>query len=167
MASDATTLSMPGIASSATKKAKAKQPAGPRKQIFEASHSILHSDLLNADGVAAYVVSTMGTNRGFLIKELSGGLANNIGMSEGDVVMSFDSHVVQDARDVDRVLGRIPTGNVKVMFVHPGDAGLQLYNGSFRYTNVAPTTSTVAQSIGAHSGGSKSSSAGGGDQPSV
>lgn len=166
MASGATTLSMPGIASSATKKAKAKQPAGPRKQIFEASHSILHSDLLNADGVAAYVVSTMGTNRGFLIKELSGGLANNIGMSEGDVVMSFDSHVVQDARDVDRVLGRIPSGNVKVMFVHPGDAGLQLYNGSFRYTNVAPTTSTVAQSIGAHSGGSKSSSAGGGDQAS-
>lgn len=126
------------------------KPAPPRKQIFEASKTIEHSQRLNADGVAAYIQSTMGTNRGFLIKDLSGGLANDIGMSTGDVVMSFDGHVVQDARDVDRVLGRIASGNVKVMFVHPADTGLQLYNGSFKYTNAALTQSSVAQASGSH-----------------
>jgi uncharacterized protein YkwD len=138
----------------------------PQKQIFEASHSVWHSQLLNADGVAAYVVSAAGTNRGFLIKDLSAGLANTIGMGDGDVLFSFDGHVVQEAHDVDRVLAAIPSGDVRVMFVHPSETGLQLYNGLFRYTNMSANivlSPSPAGSAGKHGSGSTGSGSAEGD----
>lgn len=128
-----------------------KAAAAPQKQIFEVSNNLTHSSILSADGVAAYVVSTMGTNRGFLVKGLSGGLGSSMGLSPGDVVMSFDNHIVQDGRDIDRVLGGLPSGNVKVMFVHPSDSGLQLYNGPFRYTNLRGGTGGVVASASSSS----------------
>jgi len=115
-----------------------KQPARPTKQIYEVSTTVMHSEILNADGVAAYVVSSMGTNRGFLVKQASTGLASRIGISPGDIVLSFNDHVIEDGRAADRVLSSLPNGNVKVMFVHPNDGSLQLYNGAFRYVNQGP-----------------------------
>ncbi|MGH9553313.1 MAG: CAP domain-containing protein, partial [Terriglobales bacterium] len=133
----------------------AARPAGPRKQIYEASHTVQTSESLGASGVAAYVVSSMGTNRGFLIKDLSGGgLARSAGMSEGDVVLSLDGHIVQSANDVDRALSGIERGSVRVMFVHVGDAGLQLYNAPVAFTYTGPAIGAVAPAGSGVSGAS-------------
>lgn len=131
----------------AAPKAAKRAPQRPVKQIYEVGKTEQTSQLLGASGVAAYVVSAMGTNRGFLLKNVnSSGFADSTGMSEGDVLLSFNNRVVQTAQDVDRVLGSTPSGNVRVMFVHPGDSGLQLYNGNCRYTNQGGYVASTAGS---------------------
>jgi uncharacterized protein YkwD len=86
----------------------------------------------------------MGRNRGTLLKDVqTGGLAANLGMNAGDVILNFDNHVISDPRDADRVLGGTPNGTVHFTFVHPGDNGLQLYNSSFPYVNRAPKRTVV------------------------
>ncbi|HEY9776109.1 MAG TPA: CAP domain-containing protein [Planktothrix sp.] len=137
------------------------QPSGPAKQIFELSSALHESVLLSASGVACYVASSMGNNRGLLLKDVTNnGLGSNIGLSPGDVLLQIDSHVITDAGAADRVLASTPTGPIKVMFVHPGDSGLQLYNGNVRYiNNSAALTSLHA---GSSSSSEKSSGHGGG-----
>ncbi|HEY9719943.1 MAG TPA: CAP domain-containing protein [Trichormus sp.] len=115
-----------------------KVAAAPTKQIYELSSTVGHSEKLNADGVAAYVVSALGTNRGFLVKQASFGLASSIGIRPGDIILSFDDHVVVDARAADSILSSLSSGNVHVRFVHPDNGTLQLYNAPFQYSNQGP-----------------------------
>ncbi len=115
-----------------------KAAAAPTKQIYELSTNVVHSEKLNADGVAAYVVSALGTNRGFLVKQASYGLASSIGIRPGDIILSFDDHVVEDGRAADRILSNLSSGSVHVRFVHPDNGTLQLYSAPFQYTNQGP-----------------------------
>jgi uncharacterized protein YkwD len=112
----------------AAKKSSAKPPSGPAKQIYELSQREETSDCLGASGVAAYVVSAAGTNRGLLLRSVQSGFAASIGMQPGDVLFSVNSRVVQTGSDADRILESSPSGPARIIFVHPSENGLQLYN---------------------------------------
>jgi len=109
------------------------------RQIFTRSAQVLSSRYLGANGVAAYIVSSQGTNTGLLINEVApNGLAARVGMGPGDVLLNLNSHVVDSASQADRILSEAATGNLRVVFARQGGSGLQLYNLSTPYTNQAP-----------------------------
>jgi uncharacterized protein YkwD len=109
-------------------KKKAPTPRVPAKQIYELSQREETSNCLGASGVSAYVVSVGGSNRGMLLKNVESGFAANVGMQSGDVLLSVNSRVVQSGRDADRILQSSPAGKARIVFVHPSESGLQLYN---------------------------------------
>lgn len=129
----------------------AARPRGPAKQIYELSSREETSDCLKASGVAAYVVSANGTNRGLLLKSVQGGFASNIGMQEGDVLLSVNNRVIQTGRDADRVLESTPAGPAHVMFVHPSENGLQLYNAPVNLPKFSASSATQVASTGSSS----------------
>jgi uncharacterized protein YkwD len=136
--------------------AKSGAAQGPPKQIFTRSNRSESSNLLGVQGQAAYIASSVGTRSGILITDVtSEGTAARFGINVGDVLLTLNQRVVTTARDADRILQDTASGNVKVSFAHPSDAGLQLYNTSFAFTG----SGTVARSS---SGGFSRSSAGGG-----
>jgi uncharacterized protein YkwD len=146
-------LSVEAKSVTSTKTAAAQ---GPPKQIYTRSNRSESSNLLGVQGQAAYIVSSLGTRSGILVTDVSSdGTAARLGMNVGDVLLTINQRVVTTARDADRILQDTATGNVKVSFAHPSDAGLQLYNTSFAFTG----QSAVASS---GSGGISRSSAGGG-----
>ena len=130
---------------------KKTAPAGPPKQIYTRSDRSMPSMILGAEGKAAYIVSSLGTNSGILITDVtSGGVAANMGLSAGDVLLNINQRVVTTARDADRILGDIPSGTIRVSFARPGDTGLQLYNLNVRYAHQgAPAGMSTASSSGA------------------
>jgi uncharacterized protein YkwD len=133
---------------------KAAVPAGPQKQIYTRSERVIDSQRLGASGKAAYIVSAVGTRSGLLITEVADRtLAANIGLAEGDVLLTINSRVCTTATDVDRFLGDIPSGVVKVSFARQGDAGLQLYNLDAKYAN---TYGPVGIKSSGGTGGAKS-----------
>jgi uncharacterized protein YkwD len=109
-------------------KKKAPPPRTPAKQIYELSQREETSDCLSASGVAAYVVSAAGSNRGLLLRNVERGFATSVGMQSGDVLLSVNSRVVQSGQDADRILQSSSTGRARIVFVHPSESGLQLYN---------------------------------------
>ncbi|MBS1953965.1 MAG: hypothetical protein JST89_07265 [Cyanobacteria bacterium SZAS-4] len=132
---------------------KKKAPAvrGPAKQIYELSQREEFSSCLNASGVAAYVASASGTNRGLLLRSVSSGFASSIGLQAGDVLLSVNSRVVQTGADADRILASCESGPARIVFVHPSDNGLQLYNGQFNLpkfsgAHAAPSNITFSSS---------------------
>lgn len=142
-------------------KKKAPPARGPAKQIFELSKREEFSSCLNASGVAAYVASASGTNRGLLLRSVSSGFASSIGLQPGDVLLSVNSRVVQTGADADRILESCDTGPARIVFVHPSDNGLQLYNAQFNLpkfsgTHAAPSNITFSSSGSTISGGSAS-----------
>ncbi len=138
--------------------AKKQAPAGPRKQIFEVSKREETSSCLGASGVAAYVVSAAGSNRGLLLRSVNTGLAANMGMQPGDVLFSINSRVVQTASDADRILESGQGGLARVVFVHPSEQGLQLYNAQFNLPKFAGShTSSSNYSSSASSGSANAS----------
>ena len=124
----------------------AARPRGPAKQIYELSSREESSDCLKASGVAAYVVSANGTNRGLLLKSVENGFASNMGMQQGDVLLSVNNRVIQTGRDADRVLESTPAGPARVMFVHPSDSGLQLYNAQVNLPKFSSSSGTQVAS---------------------
>ncbi len=142
-------------------KASAAKRQGPPKQIYELSKREERSTCLGASGVAAYVMSASGSNRGLLLRTVDAGLAANMGMQPGDVLFSINSRVVQTGADADRILESGEGGPAKVVFVHPSDQGLQLYNAQFNLpkfsnTHPSPSSSMSAGSSGSSMGGSGS-----------
>ncbi|HEY9713731.1 MAG TPA: CAP domain-containing protein, partial [Chroococcales cyanobacterium] len=107
--------------------ARAKAAPDPRRQIYPAGSHTQHSEHLGAEGIPAYVLSSAGTKRGFLLQSSPSGFAGSIGLSGGDVILSVNSHVVQTARELDNALAQDSPGSETIVFVHPGDAGLQMY----------------------------------------
>jgi len=140
-------------------KAKAA-PVGPAKQIFTRSDRSMRSEILGAEGKAAYIVSAMGTNSGILITDVgTGSMAAAVGVSEGDVLLSINQRVVTTARDADRILGDIPTGTIRVSFAHQSDNGLQLYNVNYRYAHQGAPAGMTSAATSAGAGGDKSATA--------
>jgi uncharacterized protein YkwD len=134
------------------------QSKAPAKQIFELSKDEQQSACLNASGVAAYVVSATGTNRGLLLRNVAPGFAANIGMQAGDVLLSVNSRVIQTGKDADRVLTATEPGPTHVLFVHPTESGLQLYNAPVtvpRFAQLSNATPMPEIAEGAHRGGEK------------
>lgn len=145
-------------------KRKAPAARGPAKQIFELSQREEFSNCLNASGVAAYVASASGSNRGLLLRNVSGGFASSIGLQAGDVLLSVNSRVVQTGSDADRILESCDGGPARIVFVHPSENGLQLYNAQFNLpkfsgVHAAPSNTTFNSSGSSISGGSGSASA--------
>jgi len=143
--------------------AKAKAPAarGPAKQIFELSQREENSSCLNASGVAAYVRSASGSNRGLLLRNVNRGFASSFGMQAGDVLLSVNNRVVQTGADADRILESCEGGSARIMFVHPGENGLQLYNAQinlpkFSGLQAAPTITFSSPGSSSSSSGSAS-----------
>ncbi len=164
--------SQPGKRSSDAKKLliaiKKKAPAarGPAKQIFELSQREQTSSCLNASGVAAYVVSASGSNRGLLLRSVGSGFASSIGLQAGDVLLSVNSRVVQTGADADRILESCDTGPARIIFVHPSENGLQLYNAQFnlpKFSAVHTAPSNISFSV---SGSSISGAGGSKNKPS-
>jgi len=125
----------------AYKSSKQAQHAQPRKQIFEVSKNEQQSYCLSASGVAAYVVSATGTNRGLLLRSvIPSGFAAGMGLQAGDVLFSINNRVIQTAADADRVLGPGEPGPGHAVFVHPSEKGLQLYNASVNFPRFAHFT---------------------------
>lgn len=130
---------------------------GPPKQIFELSKREEFSTCLSASGVAAYVASAAGSNRGLLLRSVNSGLAANMGMQPGDVLLSVNSRVVQTGSDADRILESGDGGLARVVFVHPTENGLQLYNAQFnlpKFSNVHSAQTSLASSGSAGSSSS-------------
>lgn len=140
----------------------AKQPAaapGKQKQIFELSKTEQHSSCLSASGVAAYVSSAGGSNRGLLLRSVENGFASSVGMQPGDVLFSVNNRVIQTGADADRVLESTSPGPARLVFVHPGENGLQLYNAQVNIpTFTAHSSSGSYASAGTTSGAHGSSS---------
>jgi uncharacterized protein YkwD len=131
--------------------------AATRQQIFPQSTNVIQSRLLGAAGVAAYIVSSQGTNRGLLIHAVSqNGLAARIGLAPGDVLLNLNSRVVDSASQADRILSGTASGALRCVFVRQGGNGLQLYNLSTAYTNVAPPATSIASSSSASPSSSQS-----------
>ena len=142
---------------------KKKGPAahGPAKQIFELSQREEFSSCLNASGVAAYVASASGSNRGLLLRSVKSGFASSIGLQAGDVLLSVNSRVVQTGADADRILESCDTGPARIVFVHPSENGLQLYNAQFNLpkfsgAHAAPSNISFSSPGSSNSGGSAS-----------
>jgi uncharacterized protein YkwD len=140
---------------------KKKAAAGPVKQIFELSKREETSTCLGASGVAAYVVSASGSNRGLLLRTVNAGWAANMGMQPGDVLFSINSRVVQTGSDADRILESGEGGPARVVFVHPTEQGLQLYNAQFNLPKFASSHTSSSSFSGANSSGSTSTSGSG------
>ncbi len=140
--------------------AKKKAPAarGPAKQIFELSQREESSSCLGASGVAAYVVSASGSNRGLLLRSVGSGFASSIGLQAGDVLLSVNSRVVQTGADADRILESCDTGPARIVFVHPSDSGLQLYNAQFNLPKFSAVAHAAPSNITFSSSGSSISS---------
>ena len=135
---------------------KTAVPSGPPKQIYTRSERVINSPRLGASGKAAYIVSAVGSRSGLLITDVSDrSLAANIGLAEGDVLLTINSRVCTTATDVDRFLGDMPSGVVKVSFARQGDAGLQLYNLDARYANALGPVGAKS-SVASSGGGAKS-----------
>ena len=133
---------------------KKSVPTGPPKQIYTRSERTLSSQILGASGKAAYIVSSVGTNSGILITDVtSGGVAANMGIGEGDVLLSINQRVVTTAPDADRILGDIPSGKIRVSFARQGDSGLQLYNLNVSYSHQGPPAGMPSSGAGSTSGG--------------
>jgi uncharacterized protein YkwD len=135
----------------------AARPSGPAKQIYELSQREETSDCLGASGVAAYVVSASGTNRGLLLRTVQSGFAASIGLQPGDVLLSVNSRVVQTGSDADRILESSPSGPARIVFVHPSENGLQLYNTQKALPTFSGMHSSHAFSSSSSSGSSNSS----------
>lgn len=152
-----------GVLLAAKKKAPVHQ--GPPKQIFELSKREEFSTCLGASGVAAYVASAAGSNRGLLLRSVNSGLAASMGMQPGDVLLSVNSRVVQTGSDADRILESGDGGLARVVFVHPTESGLQLYNAQFnlpKFSGVHSATSVASSGSSGSSSGNNSGGSGGG-----
>jgi uncharacterized protein YkwD len=113
--------------------------AATPRQIFPQSNQVMSSRLLGASGVAAYIVSSQGTNRGLLINQVTpSSVAARIGIAEGDVLLNLNNHVVDSASQADRILSDAPSGTLHCVFVRQGSNGLQLYNQAIVFTNISP-----------------------------
>jgi uncharacterized protein YkwD len=119
----------------------ANEVEAARQQIF-AQGGAGSSNRLGAEGQCAYIVSSQGQNRGILLSKVNGnGLASNAGMTEGDVLLNVNGHVIASFPDADRVLSDLASGVVKFTYARQGDTGLLLYSPSVRYTNPNPAPS--------------------------
>ncbi|HEY9785590.1 MAG TPA: CAP domain-containing protein [Candidatus Obscuribacterales bacterium] len=112
--------------------------AQPVKQIYTLSSRQERSQRLSATGVPGYIVTARGNNRGLYITSASGGLAGQIGLTAGDVLLQLNNRVVQSARDADRILDTTPSGQLRVVFVRQGDRQLDCYTPTISYTNIEP-----------------------------
>jgi uncharacterized protein YkwD len=139
----------------------------PAKQIFEyPGMRSGFSSALKAYATPAYVVAASGTNRGVLLKQVeSYGFAQAFGLSEGDVLLSINQHVVQTPADADRILYAAPKGKVQVMFVHPTDGGLQLYNAPIPFNGASPDADAQALAAAQSESSSNQPATGGRRQP--
>lgn len=155
----AAAVSIPGA--SARPQAKPPQQAarGPVKQIYTMSNRQELSVRLGAYGVPAYIVTARGTNRGFYISSISGrGVASQAGLTDGDVLLQLNNRVVQTARDADRILSEIPSGQLRIVFARQGESYLNCYNPVIAYTNELQSGAGVLTSQGADGSLSASSS---------
>lgn len=132
-------LSSIGLSHPPVKSKGATAPAKPVKQIYSISTRQEFSNRLGAYGVAAYIVTARGSNRGMLITQIKGGLAPRFGLTEGDVLLQLNNRVVQNAQDADRILADTPSGQLRVLFARQGDPYLNCYNPVVSYVNQMPT----------------------------
>lgn len=138
-------------------KPKAKVPAGPPKQIYTRSERIINSRLLGASGKAAYIVSSVGSRSGILITEVADrSVAANIGLGEGDVLLTINQRVVTTAADADHILDDTPSGIIRVSFARQSEEGLQLYNLNVRYAHTASPLGNISSTTHAAGGGKSS-----------
>jgi uncharacterized protein YkwD len=106
------------------------------QQIFKYEARPAISRLLGAEGVAGYVISANGSNRGLvIIATETGGLAEHIGLIPGDVLLNLNDKSVTSSSQADHILSQAPSGILHAVFVRQGEQALDLYNQTVQFLN--------------------------------
>jgi uncharacterized protein YkwD len=131
--------------------------AGARQQIFKYSNQEKPSRLLEAKGVAGYVISARGSERGLVITDTqAGGLADRIGLVPGDVLLRLNDSAIATTYQADQALSQASSGMLVAVFVKPGERELKLYQQAVPYTNTARRMASTAYSYAGRGSGRQS-----------